>query len=1232
MIKLRDLAVLLTLPLAALPLACSSGSGSATTSGATTGTVSGNVLNPPNPVSGVTVTATGAGGSFSTTTSNTGAFTIEDVPVGDYSIALDGSGVFDSGGNAVPDKVSLEFTDYTIGAGNNVVGDKPIFLPEKAIGTHIDTAGSLTAVVPAGTVIENADLGISIVFEASTTITFKDSENTTISITEVALQHIPMALPSAVSSEMVVTIQPPGATFDVRPKVIFPNANGLPGGTTGVALYRFDHDTGDWVEFGTGTVSADGNTVISDPGQGLIETGWHGPTVNTFCTTTVSGNVQDFSTAGIEGVVVTTVNGITGITDINGDYSLPNVPLPSGTFNVIVTALPPNNAGYMPGDSAPVIGVCDGTTNAPNIALASLAIDTLAPTVISTSPAAGATGISDNSVVTINFSEIMSPGSLNASSITVSSDGTPIAGVIGVNVISNQSIATFLPTALLPLDSTIDVTIGTGAQDAGGNHLVDAVTRSFQTLITTSGGSSSIDATPNGPLAMDPGTTQQLGAAVLDAAGNRVFGPLVVWSSDSPNVASVDSTGQVTAIAPGSATITSTFGAATDPVVINVNTPVPTTVTVTPGAQTLAIGSVQQFTAEAFDAVPNSLAGVAIAWTSSSPSVATVDASGTVTALAAGSTTITATEPGTVFGTATLTVIDGNTVTSVTVTPAPLTIESGASAQLSAEAFDSVPTTVPGVSFAWTSSNDAIASVDSNGLVTGVAPGTATVTATATDSAIEGTSVVTVFENTSLVITLLGGDQEDDPAAGIRVFRNDSVTGAFIEERTTDAQGVADFGMIGTNRTTITLFFDYRATDMEADLTTLHNIEVGTYTVTAAQCNGLADFDIQVTGVPATSDIARVTSAGYSEGDDFIGFGSSPGITVFGIEACELQADGNASFIVMTEDSSTGTPTAAGFLLDQDPATLDGSTAPVLVSAVNLTSIPFTADAPTNPSGGFVQRNGVQFDQYYSRPPSPTTSGTAYLAIPPGANRLSLIFEHTSGAVEIGRELLFDTAPASVNVSVPVLDMPSFSRNTGTGEVSWTLSGSDVSGLDVVAVEHCYFDTAGNNICWDALIDKSETSYTPPSLPGNLASVTPPANGVGTLVESFGIDSVTDLDSLLSAAQSYSGNIDKMFLATATDGMFVCRSETSVTFSIGGTGTGAVTIDTGSGAVAVTDGQHMLIDNGSNVTVTATADATFNVTQMDCPFGPAGGLPSPSAQCFFGTGDTDAYTIVVSFD
>ena len=168
--------------------------------------------------------------------------------------------------------------------------------------------------------------------------------------------------------------------------------------------------------------------------------------------------------------------------------------------------------------------------------------------------------------------------------------------------------------------------------------------------------------------------------------------------------------------------------------------PVATTVTVSPGSATLtALGETARFTGEVRDQNGQVMAGAAVAWASSDASVASVDASGLVTAVGNGTATMTATA-GSASGGATVTVTQS--VDSIVVSPAAATVAPGDTLRLLAEAFDENGHAIEGAEFSWSSSNDSVATVDGSGLVRGVGDGAATIMAAA-GSAV-GTSEITV--------------------------------------------------------------------------------------------------------------------------------------------------------------------------------------------------------------------------------------------------------------------------------------------------------------------------------------------------------------------------------------------------------------------------------------------------------------------------------------------------------
>ncbi|MDE2980795.1 MAG: Ig-like domain-containing protein [Gemmatimonadota bacterium] len=158
--------------------------------------------------------------------------------------------------------------------------------------------------------------------------------------------------------------------------------------------------------------------------------------------------------------------------------------------------------------------------------------------------------------------------------------------------------------------------------------------------------------------------------------------------------------------------------------------PRPTTVTVSPAtSQLTALGETVQLTASVRDQNGQAMAGATVTWASSDAAVATIDASGLVTAVGNGTATITA-AAGSASGMAVVTVMQ--TADSVVVEPDEATLAVlGDTVRLAARAFDANGYELTDAQFSWSSSDASVATVDGSGLVTAVGNGTATITASA---------------------------------------------------------------------------------------------------------------------------------------------------------------------------------------------------------------------------------------------------------------------------------------------------------------------------------------------------------------------------------------------------------------------------------------------------------------------------------------------------------------------
>lgn len=244
--------------------------------------------------------------------------------------------------------------------------------------------------------------------------------------------------------------------------------------------------------------------------------------------------------------------------------------------------------------------------------------------------------------------------------------------------------------------------------------LVTAVRVGSATITATSeerSGSASVNVTtvPVGSVVVSPsrtslivGATEQLTATVRDANGVTVTDRPVTWESSDASVARVSTTGLVTAVNEGSATITATSEGRSGTAAVTVTLPPVARVTVTPPSTSMTVGGSVELRAQTFDAAGNELTGRAISWTSNRPEVAAVDQNGVVRGLTTGTATITATsEDRTGSATVTVTAPPPPLVASVTISPENRRIKSGNGLTLSAACRDAAGVELTGVQIAW---------------------------------------------------------------------------------------------------------------------------------------------------------------------------------------------------------------------------------------------------------------------------------------------------------------------------------------------------------------------------------------------------------------------------------------------------------------------------------------------------------------------------------------------------
>jgi len=160
------------------------------------------------------------------------------------------------------------------------------------------------------------------------------------------------------------------------------------------------------------------------------------------------------------------------------------------------------------------------------------------------------------------------------------------------------------------------------------------------------------------PVALNATETYQFVAEVVGQAtrvlqGNQwiltaptLTGRTITWATSNGSVATIDANGLLTAVGSGSCNVTAKCEGVTSTAVVatvSAGAPVVSTVTVAPATFNVVVGATAQLTATPKDSGGSVIPGLSVGWGTSNGAVATVDASGLVTGVGAGTCTITAT-------------------------------------------------------------------------------------------------------------------------------------------------------------------------------------------------------------------------------------------------------------------------------------------------------------------------------------------------------------------------------------------------------------------------------------------------------------------------------------------------------------------------------------------------------------------------------------------------------------
>ncbi len=324
---------------------------------------------------------------------------------------------------------------------------------------------------------------------------------------------------------------------------------------------------------------------------------------------------------------------------------------------------------------------------------------------------------------------------------------------------------------------------------ANGTAIVTATSGSVSgsDTLTVSGATLvSIAVTPANPSIFD-GKTQQLTATgTYNDGSTQDITSKVSWTGALSGVVNLSTAGLVTALGPGTATVTATSGSIIGSDTVTVPAVNLVSIAISPANPSVPKGETQQLIATGTynDGSTQDISSK-VTWSGAVPGVVDLNATGLVTATSLGTATIAAAE-GSISGTTVITVSAAIPV-SLALSPAAPSITVGFTQQFRAvELFSDGTRRTVTTHATWTSSDPDIATVSASGIATGADLGTASISA----------SYLSVSGSSSLtVIPVNYVETEDKPRSGKSshtYFDQANVPGVDGTLRVSNAGGAAE--------------------------------------------------------------------------------------------------------------------------------------------------------------------------------------------------------------------------------------------------------------------------------------------------------------------------------------------------------------------------------------------------------------------------------------------------------
>ena len=724
------------------------------------------------------------------------------------------------------------------------------------------SSGKVTAVAEGTTTISASADGKS----ATCQVTVKSSTPPVVEVTSVTLDRHELSLKEGESTQLKATVKPDNATDKT-----------VSWSTSNPAIVTVDKD-------GNVTAVAEGSATVAAAHGNLSDACKITVTAQTVAVSSVTLNKTSLALTEQETFQLTATVSPGNATDKTVTWSSSNPAVATVSDNGLVTAKAEGSASITAkaGEKTAtctvtvakkIISVLSITLNKTSLALTEQETFQLTATV-SPDNATDKTvtwSSSNPAVATVSNSGLVTAKAEGSATITakagektatctvtVASSTIPVDAVylnkLSLSLTENE---TYQLSAAVTPDNATDKTITWSSSNAAvatvsNSGLVTAVKEGTATITAKSGGKTATCAVtvtrtiiPITSITFDDtwfyveiDHSMPLPYTVTPADANEP----IVWSSSSPSCVSIDQNGVVTGKKVGAVTITAQTANVTATCKVS-GCYFPTGITL--NATTLSMETGDQFQMKGtVNKRPEDTSNYGITWSSSNSSVASISSDGLITANAPGTTTIRAATWMSVSSTCTV------TVTKKVIAVSSVSLNKTSLSLMEQETYQLVATVSPAdatdKTVTWTSSNSSVATVDGNGVVKGVAVGSATITAKAGDKTASCAVTITpqVIPVTSVVL-----DYATYEIARGKVF---TLTATVLPENATNKTVTWST----SNKAVATV-------DKNGNVTA---VKAGTATITATVGSLSASCVVTVV-VPVTSIVLNITSKTLKENE-----------------------------------------------------------------------------------------------------------------------------------------------------------------------------------------------------------------------------------------------------------------------------------------------------------------------------------------------------------------------------